>query len=76
MQDILLKIGYFESGISKSLKKVIFIFLSNLVSFNGQDYKKQKGNRTSDKLLFSLQSKFRKILLLVMYYLNKFDEVI
>ena len=76
MQDILLKIGYFESGISKSLKKVIFIFLSNLVSFNGQDYKKQKGNGTSDKLLFSLQSKFRKILLLVMYYLNKFDEVI
>ena len=75
MQDILLKIGYFESGISKSLKKV-FIFLSNLVSFNGQDYKKQKGNGTSDKLLFSLQSKFRKILLLVMYYLNKFDEVI
>ena len=76
MQDILLKIGYFESGISKSLKKVIFIFLSNLVSFNGQDYKKQKGNGTSDKLLFSLQSKFRKILLLVMYYLNKFDDVI
>ena len=76
MQDILLKIGYFESGISKSLKKVIFIFLSNLVSFNGQDYKKQKGNGPSDKLLFSLQSKFRKILLLVMYYLNKFDEVI
>ena len=76
MQDILLKIGYFESGISKSLKKVNFIFLSNLVSFNGQDYKKQKGNGTSDKLLFSLQSKFRKILLLVMYYLNKFDEVI
>ena len=76
MQDILLKIGYFESGISKSLKKVIFIFLSNLVSFNGQDYKKQKGNGTSDKLLFSLQSKFRKMLLLVMYYLNKFDEVI
>ena len=76
MQDILLKIWYFESGISKSLKKVIFIFLSNLVSFNGQDYKKQKGNGTSDKLLFSLQSKFRKILLLVMYYLNKFDEVI
>ena len=76
MQDILLKIGYFESGISKRLKKVIFIFLSNLVSFNGQDYKKQKGNGTSDKLLFSLQSKFRKILLLVMYYLNKFDEVI
>ena len=51
MQDILLKLGYFESGISKSLKKVIFIFLSNLVSFNGQDYKKQKGNGTSDKLL-------------------------
>ena len=38
--------------------------------------KKQKGPGTSDQLIFSLQNKFRKIYLLVMYYLNKFDDVI
>ena len=33
-------------------------FLSNLVSFNGQNYQKQK--RPSDHSLFRLQNKFRK----------------
>ena len=35
---------------------------------------KQKGPVTSDQLLFRLQNKFRKIPLLVMHYLIKFDD--
>ena len=45
-------------GLSKSVKNVNYIFLSNLVSFNGQNYQKQK--RPSDHSLFRLQNKFRK----------------
>ena len=75
MQEIILKVGYFERGFSKSLKKGNFIFL-NPVPFNGQYYQKQKGPGTSDQLLFRLQNKFRKSPLLVMYYLTKFDDVI
>ena len=76
MQDIILKIRYFERGLSGSLKKVNFIFLSNPVPFNGQSYQKQKGSGTSDQSLFRLQNKLRKIPLLVIYYLAKFDDII
>ena len=76
MQEILLKIRCFEQGLSKSLKKVNFFFLLNPVPFNGQSYHKQKGSGTSDQLVFRLRNKFRKIPLLVIYYLNKFDDVI
>ena len=76
MQEIILKIRYFERGLSKSLKKVNFVFLSNSVPFNGQSYLKQKGPGTSDQSLFRLQNKFRKIPLLVMYYLSKFDDIL
>ena len=44
MQEILLKIRYFERESSKSLKKVDFIFLSDSVPPNGQSYQKQKGH--------------------------------
>ena len=57
-------------------KKITLLFLSNPFPFNGQDYQKQKGPGTSDQLLFRLQKKFRKIPLLVMYNLTKFDYVI
>ena len=60
----------------KALKKVALIFLSNPVPFNRQNYQKQKGTGTSDQLLFRLRNKLRKIPLLVMYYLIKFDDVI
>ena len=60
----------------KALKKVTLFFLSNPVPFNRQDYQKQKEPETSDQSLFRLQSKFRKIPLLVVYYLTKFDDVI
>ena len=39
---------YFERGLSKTFKKVNFIFFSNPDLFNGQDYEKQKGPETSD----------------------------
>ena len=76
MQESILKVSYFERGLSKSLKKVTLFSLLNPVSFNRQNYQKQKGPGTSDQSLFRLQNKFRKIPLLVMYYLTKFDDVI
>ena len=60
----------------KALKKVTSFFPLNLVSFNRQKYQKQKRPGTSDHLLFMLRNKFRKILLLAMHYLTKFDDVI
>ena len=60
----------------QTLKGVTLFFLSNPVPFNRQNYQKQKGPGTSDQLLFRLRNKFRKIPLLVMYYLTKFDDVI
>ena len=62
--------------IKKALKKSTSIFLLNSVPLNGQDYGKQKGPGTSHQWLFRLQNKFRKIPLLVMYYLTKSDDVI
>ena len=76
MQEILLKIIYFERGISKTFKNSTLFFLPNPVPFNVQSYQKQKGPGTSDQSLFRLQNKFRKIPLLVIYYLTKFDNVI
>ena len=37
---------------------------------------KQKESGTSDQLLFMLQNKFRKVPLLIMYYMTKSDDVI
>ena len=60
----------------RALKKLILFFLSNPVLFNEQSYQKQEGHETSDQPLFRLQNKFRKIPLLVMRYLTKFDDII
>ena len=60
----------------KLLKKLTLLFFLNPVHFKGQSYQKQKGPGTSDQLIFRLLSKFRKIPLLVTYYLNRFDDVI
>ena len=60
--------------IKKHLKRLFFLL--NPVPFNGQSYQKEKGPETSDQLLFRLPVKFRKIPLLVLYYLTKFDNVI
>ena len=37
MQEIIFKLRYFERGLPKSLKKLIFFFLSNPVPRNGQN---------------------------------------
>ena len=77
MHKNILKVSYFERGLSNSLKKVTSFFLLNPILFNRQlNCQKQKGTGASDQLLFRLWSKFRKIPLLVMYYLTKFDDVI
>ena len=51
-------------------------FSFNPIPFYGQDYEKQKGPVTSDQSLLRLQTKFKKITLLVMPYLTKFYDVI
>ena len=65
-----------KEGYQKALKKSNLLFLLNPVPFNGQSYQKQKRPGTSDQSLFRLWTKFRKILLLVIYYLTKFDDII
>ena len=70
MQEVLLKVRYFERGLSKALRKLTLFFPSNPVPFNRQNYQKQKGSGTSDQSFFRLQNK------LVVYYLTKFDDII
>ena len=60
----------------KASKKLTIFFLSNPVPFNGQSYQKQKGPGTSNQPLFRLQNKSRKIPLLVIYCLTKFDIIL
>ena len=59
----------------KVYQKALF-FLSNAILFNGQNYQKQKVSGASDQTLFRLENKFRKIPLLVICYLARFDDII
>ena len=74
MQEIVWTIKYFERGLSKSLKIVIFSFEPS--PFLWTKLSKPKGPETSDQLLIKLQVKFRKIPLSVMCNMAKFDYVI
>ena len=77
MQEIILKVkDILKEDYQKALKKVAFFFLSSPVSFNRQIYQKQKGPGTIDQCLVRLGNKIRKIALLVVYYLTKFDDVV
>ena len=76
MQEIILKKDFLKEDYQKASKKLTIFFLSNPVPFNEQSYQKQKGPGTSNQFLFRLQNKFRKIPLLVIYYLTKFDDII
>ena len=76
MQEIILEVDILKENYQKALKKITSFFLLNPVPFNKQNYQNQKGPGTSNQLLFRLQNKFRKIPLLVMYYLTKFDDKI
>ena len=58
----------------KALKKVTLFSLLNPIPFNRQIYQKRRPG-TSDQSLFRLQNKLRKIPLLVIYYLTKFDDI-
>ena len=60
----------------KPIKKSTLFFLPNPVPFSGKSYQKQKGPGTSAQPLFRLRNKFRKIPLLVISYLTKFDDII
>ena len=75
-KKLFLKIDILEEDYQKALKKSSLFFPPNPVPFNGQSYQKQKGCGTSEPSLFRLRNEFRKILLLVIYYLTKFDHVI
>ena len=72
MQEIILKVRYFERELSKSLKKVNFIF-----SFEPSPFLLDKiiKNKRSLELVTSCSSGY-KIPLLVICYLTKFDGVI
>ena len=71
LKNVILKEDY-----QKALSKLTLFFLLNPVPLNAQSYQKEKGPGTGDQSLFRLQNKFRKILLLVIYYLTKFDDII
>ena len=73
MQEIRLKIRYFERGL-KALNKVTLFFSFEPSPFQWTKFSK-KGPRNSDQSLFRLQHKFRKNLLLVMYYMTKSDVI-
>ena len=53
MQEVILKIRYFEKGLQKSFKKVNVIFSPNPVPFNEKRYQKRRPG-TSDQSLFRL----------------------
>ena len=59
----------------KRLKKSTFVFLPKPVPFKEQSYQKQRGPGTSAQSLSRLRKKFRKIPLLVISYLTKFDVI-
>ena len=70
MQEFLLRVRYFERVLSKVFRKVNQPLLMDKV------IKNQKELETSDQSLFRFQNKFKKNLLLVIYYQTKFDGVI
>ena len=67
MQEILLKIRYFDRGL------LTLFFLSNPVLFNGPNYQKQKGSGTSDQSLCRSGNKFKKIPKISVYSLLEFE---
>ena len=61
-QEILLKVRYFDKGLSKSIEN---FFLSISIPFHGQSYKKQKGPGTNHLSLFRPQKISEKVLFLL-----------
>ena len=75
MQEVPLKLRYFERLSSKSLNKGNFIFSFERSLQGRHDYKKQTWPGASDQSFFRSQSKLIKIHLLAMYYLTRFETV-
>ena len=67
MQEIIFKISYFESE--------LFTFSLKHSPFYWAKLSNTKGSGTSDQSLFRLENKFKNILLFVIYYLTKSDDV-
>ena len=74
MQEIILKIRYFDKGLSIALKQLTLFFLSNTVPFNELNYQKQQGTRISTDIL-QVTKQLQKNPLLVMHYLTKLDVI-
>ena len=72
MQEIILKIRYFDKGLSIALKQLTLFFLSNTVPFNELNYQKQQGTRISTDIL-QVTKQLQKNPLLVIYALS--DQV-
>ena len=76
MQEILLKIRYFESGLLKSIKNVTVFFLSNPVDLVDKIIKNKRGLELVTSSFSGYKTSSENFPLLVMYYLTKFDDVI
>ena len=76
MQEILLKSDILKKDYRKALKKVTLFFFRTQSLSIVKIINKKKSPGTSDQSLLILRNKFRKIPLLGMYYLTKFDDVI
>ena len=61
MQETLLKMWYFERGLSKNFQKLTWFFPFLPTPFYGQDYEKQKGPGTSYQSLFGLQNMYKMV---------------
>ena len=54
---------------------LILFFLSNPVSFNGQNYQEQRGLELVTSRSSGYERKLKNIPLFVIYYLTEFDDV-
>ena len=75
MQEIIIKIKYFERGLSRCLNKVELFFVLNSVPFNGQGYQK-RGLELMTSCSSEYKTSLEKFPLLVIYYWTKFDDII
>ena len=76
MLEIIFKIRYFERGLSKSVKKVNFIFSFKPRYFYWEKLSKTKGGLELVTCCSSgCETSSKIISLFVIYYLTKFDEV-
>ena len=76
MQEILLKVRYFERGLSKTFKKVNYFFFPAQSLLMDKVIKNKRGPELVTSPSSGYKTSSRKFSLLVIYYLTKFDGVI